>query len=403
MMVKEEITDSVQLIYFNMKIGIIGANTLGMAFSLICENTGCDVMIYDENEDIIFNINKEIYTTTEPLIQKMLFDTYDFSGTTDVMELIEKCDTIFTFVDTIPTIDGGNDTTKVFEVSNHFFKASQLNIPIHNKKFIIGSTMNPGETEQIQEKLHMFNIQVGYCPTMSSEGNIINGYYNSDIIIIGTEHQELSNQLISLFSKIQPNGINVNTMSFKAAEISKLSINTYLSMKISFANMLGDLLVKSGLKEESGMILNTIGGDSRIGPKSLKYGFGYGGLSLPRDSKTLNEFIKKHEIDDTLISSIKDSNENHSKFLKEYYISQNSNKGNPFVFNYIGFKEGSDNLTNSQQWNLCLDLLKEGYYINVIDNNQLGNQFHDLCLFYNNRLKFYKSGTTPEGYQIKLK
>ena len=385
-----------------MGIGIIGANTLGVAFSLLCEKAGYDVMIYDEDEDIIYNLNQEIYNTTEPLIQKMLFESYDFSGTTDVVELIKRCDTIFTFVDTIPTIDGGNDTTKVFEVSNHFFTASQLDIPIYNKKFIIGSTMNPGETEQIQEKLHMFNIQVGYCPTMSSEGNIINGYYNSDIIIIGSEHQELSNQLINLFSKIQPNGVNAHTMSFKAAEISKLSINTYLSMKISFANMLGDLFVKSGLKEESGVILNTIGSDSRIGSKSFKYGFGYGGLSLPRDSKTLTKFIKKYEVDDTLISSIKDSNENHSKFLKEYYISQNPDKGNPFVIEYIGFKEGSNNLINSQQWNLCLDLLNEGYYINVVNNNQLGSQFHDLSLFYNNRLKFYKSGTTPEGYKIKL-
>lgn len=385
-----------------MKIGIIGANTLGVGFLLLCENAGYDVMIYDENEDIISNLNQEIYNTTEPLIQKMLFESYDFSGTTDVIELIERCDTIFTFVDTVPTIDGGNDTTKVFEVSNHFFTASQLDKPIHNKKFIIGSTMNPGETEQIQEKLHMFNIQVGYCPTMSSEGNIINGYYNSDIIIIGTEYQELSNQLVNLFSKIQPNGINVHTMSSKAAEISKLSINTYLSMKISFVNTLGDLFIKSGLKEESGVILNTIGGDSRIGPKLLKYGFGYGGLNLPRDSKTLTEFIKKYEIDDTLISSIKDSNENHSKFLKEYYISQNPNKEIPFVFDHIGFKEGVNNLINSQQWNLCLELLKEGYYINVIDDNQLGIQFQDLCLFYNNRLKFYKSGTIPEGYKIKL-
>jgi nucleotide sugar dehydrogenase len=237
---------------------------------------------------------------------------------------------------------------------------------------------------------------------MSSEGNIINGYYNSDIIIIGTEHQELSNQLINLFSEIQPNGINVHTMSFKAAEISKLSINTYLSMKISFANMLGDLFIKSGLKEESGVILNTIGGDSRIGLKSLKYGFGYGGLNLPRDSKTLTEFIKKHEIDDTLISSIKDSNENHSKFLKEYYISQNPDKGIPFVMEHITFKKGTNNLINSQQWNLCLELLKEGYYVNVIDGNQIGQQLHELSLFYNNRLKFYKSGTQPDGYQIKL-
>jgi UDPglucose 6-dehydrogenase len=385
-----------------MKIGVIGANPLGVAFSLLCENAGYEVIIYDENEDIIFNLNQEIYNTTEPLVQKMLFESDDFSGTTNVIDLIKKCDIIFTFVDTIPTIDGGNDTTKVFEVSNHFFTASQLDIPIHNKKFIIGSTMNPGDTEQIQEKLHMFNIQVGYCPTMSSEGNIINEYTNSDIVIIGTEHQELSNKLINLFSRIQPNGVNIHTMSLKASEIAKLSINSFISMKISFVNTLGDLLIKSDLKEETNAILHSIGSDSRVGSKSFKYGFGYGGLNLPRDMKTLTEYYKKYDIDTTLITSVKDSNENHSKFLKEYYISQNPYKEIPFVIEYIGFKRGVNNLVNSQQWSLCLELLNEGYYINVIDDNQLGSQFQDLCLFYNHRLKFYKSGTTPEGYLIKL-
>jgi nucleotide sugar dehydrogenase len=385
-----------------MKIGVIGANTLGVAFSLICENAGYSVIIYDEDEDIIFNLNQDIYNTTEPLVQKMLFESYDFSGTTDVIELIERCDTIFTFVDTIPTLDGGNDTTKVFEVLNHFFTASQLDKPIYNKNFIIGSTMNPGETEQIQEKLHMFNIRVGYCPTMSSEGNIINGYSNSDIVIIGTEYQELSNLLVNIFNKIQPSGVNVHTMSSKAAEITKLSINSFISMKISFANTLGDLLVKSNLKEETNLILHSIGCDSRIGSKSFKYGFGYGGLNLPRDMKTLSEYHKNYDIDTTLITSIKDSNENHSKFLKDYYISQNPNKSIPFVMEYITFKKGVNNLINSQQRNLCLELLKEGYYVNVIDDNQVGSQLHELCLFYNNRLKFYKSGTQPDGYLINL-
>ena len=194
----------------------------------------------------------------------------------------------------------------------------------------------------------------------------------------------------------------MHTMSSRAAEIVKLSINSFISMKISFANTLGDLLLKSNLKEETNAILHSIGSDSRIGSKSFKYGFGYGGLNLPRDMKTLSEYYKNYDIDTTLISSVKDSNENHSKFLKDYYISQNPNKSIPFVMECISFKKGTNNLINSQQLNLCLELLKEGYYVNVIDDNQIGQQLHELSLFYNNRLKFYKSGTQPDGYQIKL-
>jgi UDPglucose 6-dehydrogenase len=379
-----------------MKIGVIGANNLGIAFSLLCEKAGYDVLVYDENEDIVFNLNQEIYITDEPLIQKMLFESYDFSATNDVVELIEKSDMIFTFVDTVPTLNGGNDTTKVFEITNHFFTASQLDKPIYNKKFIIGSTMNPGETEQIQQKLHMFNIQVGYNPTMSSQGNIIDDYYNSNIVIIGTEYEELSNELIKLYNKIQTTNVNIHVMSTIAAEITKLSLNAFSSMKISFANMLGDLFIKSELESESKIILNA------IGDKSLKYGFGYGGINLPRDTKTLTDYLTKYDIDTTLITSIKESNENHSKFLKEHYISQNPNKDIPFIIEEIGFKKDTDNLVNSQPWNLCVELLNEGYHIGVIDNHQLGNQFNELSLSYNNRLKFYKSGTKPEGYLIKL-
>jgi nucleotide sugar dehydrogenase len=385
-----------------MRIGVIGANDLGVAFSLLCENLGHEVFIYDEDDDVIFNLNQEIFNTKEPLIQKMLFESDNFSGTTDVIEIIKKCDTIFTFVDTIPTLDGGNDTTNVFEVTNHFFTASQLDVPVYTKNFIIGSTMNPGDTQQIQDKLHMFNIQVGYIPSMSSQGNIIDGYYNSDIVIIGTEYQELSNNMITLYNKFQTNGVNIHTMSLRAAEITKLGINTYLSMKISFANIIGNLCLKSKLNDETTSILNSIGNDSRVGTKSFKYGFGYGGENLPRDSKTFTEHLKSYDIDTTLITSIKESNENHTKFLKQFYISQNPNKEYPFSITNIGFKEGSDNLTNSQQYKLCIELLEEGYIVNIIDNHQFGIKLNDISVSYNNRLKFYKSGSIPEGYQIKL-
>lgn len=383
-----------------MKIGVIGANTLGVGFSLLCEKAGYDVMIYDENEDTIFNLNNEIFITKEPLIQKMLFESYEFSGTTDVVELIELCDVIFTFVDTTPTLNGGNDTTKVFEISNHFFTLSQLNKPLHNKKFIIGSTLNPGDTGQIQEKLHMFNIQVAYNPAMSSEGNIINGYYNSDVVIIGTEYPELSDILISMYNKIQPNGANIHTMTSKSAEISKLAINAYSSMKICFANTIGDLCNKLNLKEETNLILNTIGKDSRVGNKSFKYGFGYGGDILPRDTTTLLEIVKNNQIDTTLLTSIKDSNDNHLKFLKDYYISQNPYKSIPFYMSSISYKEGISSLVDSQQYKLCIELLDEGYYVNVIDNHNYGLQLQELCTSYNDKLKFFKPGTLPEGYKI---
>jgi nucleotide sugar dehydrogenase len=385
-----------------MKIGVIGMNDVSVAFSLLCEKAGYVVIISDEREDVVFNFNKEIYTTKEPLIQKMLFESDDISATTDVIELIESCGTIFTFVDTPPTINGDNDTKNVFEVVNHFFTASQLDKTIHSKKFIIGTTMNPGEVEQIQQKLNMFNIQVGYNPHMSSEGSIVTDFENSDIVLIGTEYGEVSSELIKIYTKLQLKTVNAFVMSTKAAEVTKLSINSYLASKISFANTLGNLLIKSGLQEESGLIFKTMENDSRIGEGYFKHGFGYGGSNLPRDLNSLANYSKNFDINTTLLDSIKESNNKHHEFLKSYYTSQNPNKSVPFVFKNIGFKKGSENLIDSQPYKLCIELLEEGYHINLINDSSSKNDLTKLSESYDGRLKLYKKGTSPEGFLINL-
>lgn len=385
-----------------MKIGVIGVSDLSLAFALLCEKAGFVVQISDEDEDVIHNLNQMIYTTKEPLLQKMLFESDDLTATTNPIEVIEDCNTIFTFVDTTPTINGENDTTKVFEVINHFFTASQLDKVVFDKKFIIGTTMNPGDVNQIQSKLNMFNIQVGYNPHMTSEGTIVNDFETSDIVLIGTEYSQISSELMRLYSRIQTKPVNAFVMSSKAAEVTKLAINSYIASKISFVNTLGEVILKSGLDSDRDLILKSMTNDTRIGLGNFNYGFGYGGLTLPKDLKTFTEYSKKLNVDGTLLQSIKESNDSHHKFLKEYYMTQNPDKSNPFVFNYLGYKKGSDSLAESQSYKLCVELLEEGYYVNVIDDLSISNKLNDISQSYEGRLKFFKKGTTPEGYLIKL-
>jgi UDP-glucose 6-dehydrogenase len=140
------------------------------------------------------------------------------------------------------------------------------------------------------------------------------------------------------------------------------------------------------LENESGLILRTVGKDSRIGKKSLQYGFGYGGINLPRDTKTLTDYLTKYNVDTTLITSVKDSNENHLKFLKEYYISQNPDKTNPFVFDYLWYKKDSDSLVDSQPYKLCIELLEEGYHVNVIDVLSLSQKLNQISESYDGKL-----------------
>jgi nucleotide sugar dehydrogenase len=385
-----------------MKIGVIGAGRLGLTFALLCEKNGYEVLVSDVREDYVYNLNQKICITNEPLIQDMLFESTKLSATTNNIEIIKNCDVIFTFVATPSTIEGNYDTSKVFEVSGSFNTASSLEIPLYNKKFIIGCTTNPGDTEQIQQRLNMFNVQVAYNPEFIAQGEIVKGLEQSDIVLIGTDYQDLANELIGIYNKIQTTSVNAYVMSSKAAEITKIGINCFLTTKISYANMMGDIMTKAGVKNEIDMVLTAIGGDTRVGKKYMKYGFGFGGPCLPRDNRALGYYAKNLGMELNLPLTVDSFNKEHATFLKDYYVNLNPDKSNPFVMNYITYKRGTDILEESQQFQLCIDLLNEGYMVNVIEIDVISSKLNYLSESYGGRLKFYKQGTKPEGYLINL-
>lgn len=385
-----------------MKIGIIGAGRLGLTFALLCEKNGYEVIVSDVREDYVFNLNQKICLTNEPLIQSMLLDTKNFSATTNNIEVIENSDVIFTFVATPSTLDGNYDTTRVFDVVANFYTASSLNIPLYEKKFIVGCTTNPGDVEQIQTRLNMFNIQVAYNPEFIAQGEIVKGLEQSDIVLIGTEYTELSNQLIEIYNKIQTTPVNAYVMSPKAAEITKIGINCFLTTKISYANMMGEIMIKAGIQDEIDMVLGAIGGDSRVGKKYLKYGFGFGGPCLPRDNRALGHFAKNLGMELNLPLTVDNFNKEHANFIKDYFIQKNPDRMVPFVMDYITYKKGTDIIEESQQFQLCIDLLNEGYTLHVIEIDAITNKLQQMSESYNNRLKFFKPGTNPQGYKITL-
>jgi UDP-glucose 6-dehydrogenase len=171
-----------------MKLGVIGVNDVGLSFGLLCEKNGYEVLVSNMDEDYIFNLNQKICITNEPLIQSMLFDTKKFSATTNNTDVIKNSDIIFIFSQTPSNIEGNYDTTKVFDIISEFYSLSSQNVPLHNKKVVICSTTNPGEVEQIQQRLNMFNVQVAYNPFFTNEGEIVKDIENHEMVLIGGEY-----------------------------------------------------------------------------------------------------------------------------------------------------------------------------------------------------------------------
>lgn len=384
-----------------MKIGIIGCDIIGLGFALLCEQAGFTVLISDEDKNFIFNLNQKICITNEPLIQSLLLNSKKLTGTLDVIEVIKNSDVIFTFIETPPSIENDYDTSKIFNLTKNFFTASSLDIPLYGKKFIICSTTNPGDVEQIQKRLSMFNIMVGYNPTIVSVGKIIDEYQNSNIIIIGSEYDEIIQDLTIIYNKIKKSHINIHSLSFKSSEITKIAIDSFLTTKLSFSNMIGDLMDKMGVQDEINIVLNAIGGDKRIGKEYLKYDFGIMESSLPKSNRLLVKYLNDLELKNSLPLSVENDNKEHIQFLKEKYVKLNPDKNVPFILDSIFVDSDFNELNESPQMKLCIELLNEGYFVYIYAKNNSPNNLL-LSNEYENRLKFFKPGSNPQAFKIKL-
>ena len=214
----------------------------------------------------------------------------------------------------------------------------------------------------------MLDMDVYYNPEFIAQGSIIKDLQNADMVLLGGKGKHLD-VLKELYYLIQYGfkDANVHTMSTKAAELTKIAINCFLTTKISYANMIGEVLALSKLDEEIDTVLNAIGSDSRIGNKYLNFGFGFGGPCFPRDNRAFAAHAKSVGVQHNLGFTVDEFNEEHAEFIKEYFMHKNK-KHLPFAFKYLTYKPGIDILTESQQYRLCVDLLNEGYHVYCMDD-----------------------------------
>jgi nucleotide sugar dehydrogenase len=384
-----------------MKIGVIGIGKLGLSFSLLAENKGFEVIGSDFNQSYIDSLNNRTYKTDEPLIEEYLEVSRKIQFTTHNSEIIRNTDLIFTFVATPSLPDGDYDHTFVDMVVNDFIDLSHQ-IDLSNKTFVIGCTVNPGYTDTVQEKLNQYGIKVFYNPEFIRQGNIIEDLMNCDFILLGNRPTDDTSDIKEVYRKFTKDVV-FKEMTPTAAEITKIGINCYLTTKISFANMIGQICHNTGIKNEISTVLDTIGSDSRVGNKFLKFGYGFGGPCLPRDNRALGKHADKIGLNFNIPNVIDEFNNNHLKFLVNKVITENPNKKFPLIFDSITYKKGINITTDSQQLLLLYSLLDEGYTCFIYETDLVRNSLEkELVSKYGNKVRFVEEKTLVLGQKVKI-
>lgn len=384
------------------KISVVGVGRLGLSFALIAEQAGYHVIGCDVRADHVDQLNNKTFRTPEPHIEELLKASSNFFATENIGSAIAFSDFIFVFVPTPSKPNDEYDHQYVEQVVDSIFTYEKWN-ELNTKTLVICCTVMPGYCKSLHERLSAYEINVVYQPEFIAQNEIVHGIKNADFVLIGCDRDYDVTQLMDIYVRIMDIHPQFKLLTHTAAELTKISINCYLTLKIAFANMVGEIAINSGEEENVSDILDAIGTDKRIGKKFLSYGFPAAGLCLPRDLRALEMHMANIGLQPDFIDNIVAENDRHMEFLKDYYINKNPDKNFPFIFNQLGYKKNVDILTESQHYQLCKELLNTGYKVNIVESESVINQVKKELEIYGDRVTYGNgAGTVSNNPERKI-
>lgn len=367
-----------------MNIGVIGVGRLGICFALLLDRAGHRVMGSDIRSNYIAGLQRREIHTTEPGVDDMLANS-NMVFTTDTRAVIAHSDVMYLMVATPSLADGSYDISAIQRVVDDI---DECDFDLDGKFLVIGCTTNPGDCQRIQDRLRDRGIRVLYNPEFIAQGSIVHDLENADMVLIGGEDDAVIDCYKLLYNDIQVREPNVHTMSLTAAELVKIGTNCFLTTKISYANMMGEVLIRSGLEPDVDRALAAIGADSRIGSRYLRYGIGYGGPCFPRDNRAFAACAQRVGLDFPLGHIVDRFNQDHTLFLMEHWIRKNSQRL-PFYLRTLAYKPGTDIYEESQQMRLAELLMDRGYSVVVEPCDKMPESVRSsLVLRWGNLIQF---------------
>lgn len=352
------------------KISVIGLGKLGLCFALNLENKGYDVIGIDINEDYINQINDKTLKSPEKDVEYLLYKSKNLLASSNLSLALEN-DVIFVVVAT-PSLPNGKYEHKQIEILIE--KLQSLGKQSKRKELVICCTTMPTYCDEIQNKLDNFNYKISYNPEFIAQGSIIKDQVYPDMILIGESDQTSGNIIEKIYLDLVENEPVICRMSRTEAELTKISINCFVTTKISFANMIGDICNK--LEISHSKVLNAIGSDSRINNKYLKWGFGFGGPCFPRDNRALGIFSEEIDIKPLIPIASDEYNNIHLDYQLEHFLK--TNQKDVIQIHGVSYKKDSIIIEESQQLKFAVELVKKGFKVIINDRLEVIEQVKKL-------------------------
>jgi len=274
-------------------VAVFGLGKLGACIAATLAQRGFDVVGIDIDPEKVRLVNDGLAPVEEPLLAETIAAGHArLRAATDPREAITADASFF-----IPPSPGLPDGSFSNEFLLRAMQSAAQAIRKEDKKghlFVCNSTTTPGAMDGVL--IPMLEKETGwrcgqdfgvcYNPEFIALGNVVRGLLEPDMVLIGESDPRSGAALEELYRKYNQNKPNIARMSIISAELTKISVNSYITMKISFTNQLR-LIAGRLPNADIHAILDAIGSDGRIGRKYLRAGLSYGGPCFPRDNRLL--------------------------------------------------------------------------------------------------------------------
>jgi UDPglucose 6-dehydrogenase len=354
-----------------VKAAVVGLGKLGACMAVAMSHKGLDVVGVDTDEAAVAAINDRRPRFHELQLSEMLASARTLRATSDHGEAIGQAEATFLVVPT-PSEEGGEFSLRYVRSAAELIGAALANKSDYHL-VVLTSTVLPGGTqaglidvlERSSGKRCGRDFGVCYSPEFIALGTVIRDFLNPELLLIGEHDERAGEALEQIYRAVLDNEPAVRRMKIVNAELTKVALNTFVTTKITFANMLAQMCetLPGG---DVDAVTDALGHDSRIGPRYLSAGLGYGGPCFPRDNRALRVWGSRVGASALLAEATDDLNGRLGQRTLAGILSRCSPNSSVGILG-LTYKPGSAVLDGSEALQLAEALAQTGLSVRAYD------------------------------------
>ena len=356
-----------------MNIAIAGTGYVGLVSGTCFAEMGINVTCVDIDKDKIECLKNGQIPIYEPGLEEMLLKNVSagrLKFTTDLKNVLDDVDVVFSAVGTPPDEDGSADLKYVLAVAKTFGQnINKYTIMVTKSTVPVGTAAKVRETinKELAARGVSVDFDVASNPEFLKEGAAIKDFMMPDRVVVGTDSERAKKVMARLYKPFMLSGDRMIFTDIPSAEMIKYAANSMLATRISFMNDIANLCELVGA--DANMVRKGIGADTRIGRKFLYAGCGYGGSCFPKDVKALIKTAEKAGYEMQVLKAVEAVNERQKGILFEKLSRHYSGDlaGKTIALWGLSFKPETDDMREAPSLVIIDRLLKAGCIVKVYD------------------------------------